>query len=229
MNQKQADTAETDNLTQWDFPDSTISSAAFRLADDVSPVAIHNHCVRSYLFARELAAAQGLRSGVDYDEETVFLSCILHDLGLTPYGRGDQRFEVEGADAATRFLREQGHPEDRVATVWQAIALHTSVGLGYRFGTNHAVSHNGIDLDIAGAQENLLPEGFADRVHAAWPRHNAGFALAEIIGRDTQANPTKAPPFSLPGSIHASTNNAPALTFAELIENAGWGDELPQT
>ena len=51
---------------------------------------------------RELAAADGL---TDYDDELVFLGCLLHDLGVTDYGWGDQRFEVEGADAAARFLR----------------------------------------------------------------------------------------------------------------------------
>ncbi|MDT5140275.1 MAG: hypothetical protein QOD58_4537, partial [Mycobacterium sp.] len=114
-NQESVDqTNDARNPAQWDLPDSNICSAAWRLAFDVSPAFLANHCIRSYLFARELAAAQGVRSGVDYDDEIVFLSCILHDLGVTDYGGGDQRFEVEGADAAVRFLREQGMPEDRI-------------------------------------------------------------------------------------------------------------------
>jgi hypothetical protein len=28
----------------------------------------------------------------------VFLSCILHELGVTEHANGDQRFEVDGAD-----------------------------------------------------------------------------------------------------------------------------------
>ena len=55
---------------------------------EVSPRFIANHSVRSYLFARELAAADGL---TDYDDELVFLGCLLHDLGVTDYGWGDQR------------------------------------------------------------------------------------------------------------------------------------------
>lgn len=220
----QHSTAGTSHAAQWSLPDSTICTAAFALAESVSPVFLHNHCVRGFLFGRELAAAKGLRSGIDYDEETVFLSSILHDLGITAYGQGDQRFEVDGADAAAHFLREQGLSEDRVTVVWQSIALHTSVGLGHRFGTEHAVCHGGIDMDVIGAQKWLLPAGFADRVHAAWPRHNLGYAIAEAIGRDTQANPRKAPPFSFPAHVHQVVNNAPAWSFADLVEGSGWGD-----
>jgi hypothetical protein len=221
-------TIDTDGADLWGLPDTAICAAAVGLAKDVSPVFLHNHCVRSFLFARELAAAEGLRSGVDYDEEAVFLACVLHDLGLTAYGDGDQRFEVEGADAAARFLREQGLAEDRVMTVWQSIALHTSIGLGHRFGTEHAVCHRGIDLDVAGVQKERLPTGFADRVHAAWPRHNLGFAITEAIGRGTQGNPMKAPPFSFPAHVHQLVNNGPPFTFADLVTGAGWGDEFPQ-
>jgi len=220
----------TTDTAQWELPDTAICSAAYQLAKDVSPVFLHNHCVRGYLFARELAAAEGLRAGADYDEEVVFLASVLHDLGLTAYGDGDQRFEVEGADAAARFLREQGLSEDHVTTVWQSIALHTSIGLGHRFGTEHAVCHSGIDMDVSGAQKDRLPEGFADRVHASWPRYDLGFAITEAIARGTAANPVKAPPFSFPAHIHQLVNDAPSISFADVVTNAGWGDRsIPRT
>jgi len=167
-------TNPTSSGAHWNLPDSEICSAALQLALDVSAPFIANHCIRSYLFARELAAAKGLRSDVDYDDELVFLSCILHDLGVTDYGGGEQRFEVDGADAAVRFLSEQGMSDGRVTTVWQAIALHTSAGLANRFGPEQSVSHFGIALDISGIEKNLLSADFAERVHAAWPRHDLG-------------------------------------------------------
>lgn len=228
VNQDHDAEAGTVAAVGWDLPDTAICSAAFTLARDVSPDFLHNHCVRGYLFGRELAATRGLRADVDYDEEVVFLASVLHDLGITAYGGGDQRFEVDGADAAARFLSAQGLRQDRVTVVWQAIALHTSVGLGHRFGTEHAICHSGIDMDISGAQKDLLPPGFADRVHAAWPRHNVGYAITAAIGRDTQANPTKAPPFSFPAHVHQLVNAAPPVTFSDVVAAAGWGDVFPQ-
>ncbi|WP_395308272.1 HD domain-containing protein [Mycobacterium sp. AMU20-3851] len=203
----------------WNLPDTDICSAAMRLVIGVSPAYLANHCARSYLFARELAAAQG----IDYDEELVFLACVLHDLGLTGHGDGNQRFEVDGADAAARFLQEHGLAEHRRIPVWQAIALHTSVGLAHRFGPVQAVAFGGISLDINGFGSDVLPTGFADRVHAAWPRHDLGFAIAAEIARGTLADPDKAPPFSFPAHIHQIVNG-PSVTFPQMVHAAPWGD-----
>ena len=211
--------AMDNEFAHWNLPDTDICSAAWQLVFDVSPAFLANHCVRSYLFARELATAQGAA----YDDELVFLSCLLHDLGLTDHGDGDQRFEVDGADAAVRFLHANGMPAERSTPVWQSIALHTSVGLAHRFGPVQAVAFHGISLDINGAALDALPAGFADRVHATWPRHDLGYAIADSIGRGTRANPEKAPPFSFPAHIHEVINGT-SVTFPELVDRAPWGD-----
>lgn len=213
-----------DLAAQWHFPDSDVASAALRLLYDVSPEFIANHTVRCYVFARELAAVKGLRAGTDYNDETVFLSSVLHDLGLTKYGRGEQRFEVDGADAAARFLREHDLAEDQITTVWQAIAVHTSLGLAPRFGSDHAVTHFGISLDIDGSEKGLLPVGFADRVHAAWPRHNLDYAISSLIAQGIAENPRKGPPFTFPAHVY-HLNGGPQLTFEDVINNSGWGDQ----
>jgi hypothetical protein len=209
-----------------DLPDSDIATAARQFVFDVSPAFVANHSVRSYLFARELAAARGLRPDVDYDDELVFLSCVLHDLGVTDHANGDQRFEVDGADAAARFLRERGVPEDRVTTVWQAIALHTCVGIAHRFGPVHAVAHLGISTDIAGTDRDMLPAGFAERVHESWPRHDLGYALTEAIARQVEANPAKGHPMTFPGHLHQLMYpTTPAVTFFDVVHASGWNDQ----
>jgi hypothetical protein len=182
--------------------------------------------VRSYLFARELAAAKGLHPDVDYDDELVYLSCVLHDLGVTDYANGDQRFEVDGADAAVRFLHDQGVHEARVTTVWQAIALHTSIGLAHRFGAVHAVAQMGIAADIAGAERQLLPTGFADAIHAEWPRYDLGYALAELIARQVEDNPAKGPALTLPSHMHRLYYpTTPTVTWFDVVRAAGWNDQ----
>jgi hypothetical protein len=220
----------TDNLrppdSRIDLPDSEIARAAKQFVFDVSPGLVAHHSVRSYLFGRELAAAKGLRQDVDYDDELVFLSCILHDLGVTEYANGDQRFEVDGADAAARFLRDHGVPEARVATVWQAIALHTSVGLAHKFGAEQAIAQMGIAADIIGTDRQLLQRDFADRVHASWPRHDVGYALAELIADQVEANPVKGPPLTFPGHVHQLMYpTTPAVTWFDVVRAAGWNDQ----
>lgn len=182
--------------------------------------------MRSYLFARELATARELRPGADYDDELVFLSCILHDLGATDHANGDQRFEVDGADAAARFLRDHGVSQARVTTVWQAIALHTSAGLAHKFGAEQAIAQLGIAADIIGAERHLLPTDFAERVHESWPRHDAGYALAEVIARQVETNPVKGPPLTFPSHVHQLMYpTASAPTWFDLVSVAGWNDQ----
>lgn len=209
-----------------DLPDSEIARAAKQFVYDVSPAFVAHHCLRSYLYGRELAAVKGLRPDVDYDDELVFLSCMLHDLGVTQHGNGDQRFEVDGADAAARFLRDHGMAEARVTTVWQAIALHTSVGLAHRFGTEQAIAHLGIGADIAGNDKHLLPSGYADHVHAGWPRHDLGYALTELIADQIETNPQKGPPMTFPHHLHQLMYPAtPTVTWFDVVGAAGWNDQ----
>ncbi|XDO63854.1 HD domain-containing protein [Streptomyces sp. RLB1-33] len=118
---------------QLDLPDTSLTRDTFAFAAQATPAFIHDHCVRSYVFARAHAQNQGLRAGTDYDDELLFVSCVLHDLGLSEEGsNGDQRFEVDGADLAAAFLRERGVEEERIAVAWDAIALHTTDGIASR-------------------------------------------------------------------------------------------------
>lgn len=204
------------------LPQTDIAVAAAELAAGVAPDFVYNHSVRSYVFARAMAHAKGL---TDYDDELVFLSCVLHDLGATDFANGDQRFEVDGADAAAAFLRERDVEESRVQTVWNAIALHTSLGLAHRFGPVEAISQIGIGADIVGFEKELLPAGLADLAHATWPRHDLGYALSEAIARQVTANPGKGGPLTFPGQVHQLLYSAgPAPTWFDVIDAAGWGD-----
>ncbi|GHF44279.1 hypothetical protein GCM10010218_27000 [Streptomyces mashuensis] len=207
------------------LPRTELTARALRYAEETEPAVVFRHSVRSYLFARALGDHDGLRPGVDYDDELVFVSCVLHDLGLSEAGNGGGRFEVDGADLAARFLREQGVGAEAMAVVWDAIALHTSEGIAPRKGPEVALAHAGISADILGIGKELLPTGFADRVHAAFPRENLAYALSDIVVRQALANPAKAGPLGFPGQVlrhHVPEGTLPG--WYDLIAAAGWGD-----
>jgi hypothetical protein len=59
------------------------------------------------------AALRGMlhdhRDGLQPDPELLYVAAMFHDLGLiAKYRRADQRFELEGADAARTFLLDHG-------------------------------------------------------------------------------------------------------------------------
>jgi hypothetical protein len=127
------------------LPQTELADAALEWAREIEPAYLFNHSVRSYLFGRAVAGT------IAYDDELLFLATLLHDVGLVPAGDGDQRFEVEGADAAVRFLAGRGMSEERAEIVWDAIALHTSIGIANRKRAEVALAYAGIDIDPASA------------------------------------------------------------------------------
>ncbi|SRR5690242_4044191 len=86
--------------------------------------------------------------------------------------------------------------------------------------------HGGISADIMGVDRHLLPPGFAERVNASWPRHDVGYALAEVIARQIEANPAKGPPLTFPGHVHQLLYpTTPAVTWFDVVRTAGWNDQ----
>ena len=124
---------------------SPTPSLALVRSSESQPIA--DHSIRSFLFARLLAEHEGCLNDAAYDEQLLFAATVMHDLGLGDHARGQARFEVEGADLAAAVLREHGVAEADVDRVWEAIALHSSVGIADRRGLLTYLTHKGVFLD----------------------------------------------------------------------------------
>jgi len=102
--------------------DTPLVHDAMELTRSLSEPYLYNHVMRSWLFAVLIAA----RAKPAPDAELLAVSAILHDLGLTDRYSAEERFEVDGANAARSFLKERGIPAQQLQLVWDAIALHTT-------------------------------------------------------------------------------------------------------
>jgi hypothetical protein len=202
------------------FPRTELAARATRFARDSTQPAIFNHSMRSYLYARFLGEQHGLRPGRDYDDELLFLGCLLHDVGLSDLGNGDQRFELDGADLAAGWLGEQGVAPDRVEVVWDAIALHLTFEIAARKRPEIALVTMGAGYDL-GPEGPALPDGYAERVHAVLPRLHAAAVLHDAIVEQAVEKPQKAPPFSTPGELVRQVTGQSWPTWRELMEGAG--------
>ncbi|MGK8558663.1 HD domain-containing protein [Nocardia gipuzkoensis] len=223
-----AKTAPAQSLS-LSFPTTALAGKVGELiTTQLSPL-LRNHSVRAFLFGRALAEQQGIRPGADYDEETMYLICALHDIGLADIANGDQRFEIDGADYAARFLEDNGVTDARVDTIWDAIAAHTA---GFtdspvwrrRRPPETWIAVEGIGLDIGGAPTDL-PPGFADLVHSAYPRLGGSRALGDALEAQALVKPQKAPPGSLAGVILQQRHpELPPLTWEGILAQSSWGD-----
>ncbi|QET01620.1 HD domain-containing protein [Cupriavidus pauculus] len=162
-------------------PDSGLSRKAAALAERVHSRVMLNHVHRTWWFAELL----GRKRGLSYDREAVYLASLLHDLGLTEDFMADQRFEVDGADAASRFLRANGYADARAQLVWDAIALHSSAGIADRREPEVALVNLGAHIDVMGLNLDELAPSLVDDVLQLYPRlgFKAAFqeALAEVV------------------------------------------------
>jgi hypothetical protein len=206
-----------------EFIDTDVARAAIRLAQSTESPAVFNHSVRSYLFGELLAARDGLLPGADYDRETLFLACVLHDLGAGTAAAGKARFEVEGADLAAALLTEHGCDRAVVDGVWDAIALHTSSGIAERRGPLCYLTRLGVGVDF-GLDAEFIDEQTAVAIHARYPRLSMASSLMDAIVAHGQRSPEAAPPYSLPANV-LRERQTDGITLLELAASHGrWGD-----
>jgi hypothetical protein len=87
-----------------------------------------------------------------------------------------------------------------------------------------AIAQEGIGIDLTGSPDQL-PAGYAERVHAAYPRHGGARILTDAIIAQGLADPRKAPPMTLPGEIlHQRHPEAPYMTWEGFLDASGWDD-----
>jgi hypothetical protein len=127
---------------------------------------LFNHVMRSWLFCVLIAE----RTKPTPDAELLAVSVLLHDLGLTDRYSAEQRFEVDGANAARAFLKERGIPAQQMQLVWDAIALHTTPSIALHKEPEVVTVHSGIAVDVVGAGLDLISPQSAGAILAEFPR-----------------------------------------------------------
>lgn len=212
------------------LPTSRLAREARQLVTAIEEPYLRNHSLRSFLFGRAAAGRAGQVPDVDYDVELMFLICVLHDVGLTDHANTNQRFEVDSADFAALFLEERGVTDHRVDTIWDAIATHTtgtfrtSPVFQRRRPPEIGIAQIGIGIDLLGGPDGL-PPGYADRVHAVYPRLGGARAITGAVTAQALANPLKAPPMTFPGEVlHQRHPELPYTTWEMFLDAGGWGD-----
>ena len=165
-------------------PDSALAKAVTALVREASPDPLFNHVARSYVFASKLGEAKKLK----FDSELLFVAAMMHDLGLTEKYMAAARFEVDGADAAAKVLRDRNYPEAKIDIVWEAIALHSTMEIPERRGPEVALLHLGVFMD-GGYRADSFPRSLLDEVFEAVPRLQNRAHLIEALGAVLRKKP----------------------------------------
>ncbi|OKI00372.1 diguanylate cyclase [Streptomyces sp. CB02923] len=149
------------------LPDSDLAKEATELIRNTTDELIYHHSRRVYLFG----ARHGRERNLPFDAEVLYIAALFHALGLTDRFRGSrQRFELDGADEAHRFLTAHGVPPARARLTWEAIALHTTPEIPHHMAPEIALLAAGYELDVLGIGYDTLPPDTREEILMAHPR-----------------------------------------------------------
>jgi HD domain len=149
------------------LPASKMISEAQNLSQKSSEPYLLNHVMRSWIFGALLAEKDGSQP----DPELLAVSTLLHDLGLTDtFATNDNRFEVDGANAARSFLQAYGLLPADVQIVWDAISLHSTRSIALHKGPVVSLCHSGVQVDVSGNRYDAIEPSVMEQILQAYPR-----------------------------------------------------------
>ena len=200
-------------------PDTELCLAAMALARDHSPPFLFNHVMRTFAFGRDAGALQGAK----YDQEMLFLGSLLHDLGLVEAFIGKDRFELDGADAAADFLSKNGYSDRKIAVVWDAIALHTTLNVPRRKQPEIALLQIGAGIDIGAIPQSLVTPESVEIILAEYPRLGFKQAMLAAMGAVVRRKPMTGV-VNLMGDVGREQEHLPIPSFCDVVMHADFSE-----
>jgi hypothetical protein len=150
-------------------PDSKLAREITELVRDTESPLLFHHSSRVYYFG----ALAGKQRGLVFDPELLYAGAMFHDMGLTPeHSSDEERFEVDGANAAREFLRGHDITRSDIDIVWTAIALHTTPGIPRHMHPVVALVTAGVEMDVLGLSYQEYSDAARKAVVEAHPRGN---------------------------------------------------------
>ncbi|MFF5480476.1 HD domain-containing protein [Streptomyces sp. NPDC012935] len=209
----------SESIAGVQIPDSTLAREATELVREVASPLLFDHSRRVFLFG----AMRGREQGLHFDPELLYVGSMFHDLGLTArFRRTDQRFEIDGADEARRFLHAHGITGELADRVWTAIALHTTPEIPLHMAPEVALVTRGVELDVLGIGYHAVSDEQRAAVVAAHPRPDFKNRILAAFTEGIEDRPE-----TTFGNVKADVlaHFLPGFTrgdFVEIIKNSDW-------
>lgn len=211
----------TETIAGVRIPDSALAREATELVRQAASPLVYDHSRRVFLWGSLRGRAQGLV----FDPELLYVGAMFHDLGLTHrYRTTVQRFEIDGADEARRFLHAHGVSGEAADRVWTGIALHTTPEIPLHMAPEIALVTRGVELDVLGIGYDAVSEEERRAVVAAHPRPDFKNRILAAFTEGIQDRPE-----TTFGNVKADVleHFVPGFVrgdFVEVIKNSDWAE-----
>jgi hypothetical protein len=153
------------------IPDTSATRGALEVATAYCSPALLNHSVRAYLWA----AAYGAMNDISFDAELLYVSSMLHDIGLVKeFDSHTVPFEEAGGHVAWVFGAAAGWPVERRVRASEVIVRHMWDKVDVAQDPEGHLLELSTGLDISGRRSEDFPAGLRAEVLERYPRLGLG-------------------------------------------------------
>lgn len=176
------------NIDRIKYPDTACAKVALEKLEELSSPAVANHSHRSYIWASLLGQLDGKR----WDSEILYVSMMLHDLGLTESLHGScqcaECFTLDAVNGVPEVFLKTTAP--RAELIRRAVLLHININVpGEVHGWEAHYVRAGTSFDVVGQRFDELPPALIQATLGQYPRLNLKQELADWIARESKSRP----------------------------------------
>jgi hypothetical protein len=140
--------------------------------------------------------------GIGYDDELLYVSALLHDIGLTDaFDSHRVPFEEAGGDLAWVFGVAAGWPEDRAARAMEIIVLHMRGDVGATADPESHILQVATSWEIVGRRPEEFPTETRAEILARYPRQGFGSEFLACFHDQASRKPNSAAAGSVANNV----------------------------
>lgn len=176
------------------LPQTPAATAALSVATRFYSPALLNHCIRSYLWGE----IYGATHGIAFDRELLYVSAMLHDIGLTDaFDSHRLAFEEAGGELAWVFGMAAGWPPDRAARAEEIIVLHMRGDVPATADPESHILQVATSWEVVGRRPEEFPTEARTEILARYPRLGFGSEFLTCFEDQATRKPRSAAAASL--------------------------------
>ena len=199
-------------VADYPRPDTLAAQAALAIATAYHTPSLLNHVQRSWLWAEGFRTARGL----DADRELLYVSALLHDLGIVPeFDNHTLAYEDAAGHVAIALTAGAGWPARRRTRAHEVIVRHNWPEVDPAMDAEGHLLEIATALDISGARADELPIEFRREVLQAYPRLDLATEFGACVADQAERKPTTSARRLVDGGVQRKLRDNPLERLLE--------------
>ena len=199
-------------IADFTRPDTPAARAAVQIATTYHSLSLLNHVQRSWLWAEGFAALRGFEP----DHELLYVSALLHDLGITPeFDNNTLAYEDAAGHVAIALTAGAGWPAERGIRAHEVIVRHNWPEVDPAMDVEGHLLEIATALDISGARTEDLPLDFRREVIVEYPRLDLAAEFGACVADQAARKPDTSARRLVDGGVQRKLRDNPLERILE--------------